>query len=304
RKEKAEAKAEAKALKERKLEEARALKALKTKQQEEARALKKKEREEAKALKIKQLEEAKAIKEKKLLNKKIIASKSLVLFADSEVKMIFLNFINKIETSFLSIGSFVIFERLVFEYNNIGELSLLCSEESLNHYLVYNDIFESFKPNTSLKLIYTEFNEKFLRLVKLIEKKYELQNDENAIYIAWSILRQSLNMYYHNLLANEFGNIFNAKQLTLEECISHYVQIETINVKSANNAGLLTHFLIYEGVTSSNNFIKEYNVVVKLLLKSLEDKKNDDFEKSLLNKNVILDSTAYSIHDTDLMSGN
>lgn len=277
--------------------------ALKEKELEEAKALKEKKLEEARVLREKEIEKSKAQELTKILNKKIIESEASTLLTDSEMKLILNNFINILDINFLSITSFVVFERLIIKHTNIGELSLLCNDPYLNHYLTYNSIYEGMEDYLSITLIENEFNEKFMRLVKLIIKKYMMINEDIAVFVTWTILRQFLNEYYHDLLLMEFEDRFNnnGTELSLDEYLSFYVKNDSINVNF--NTGVLTHFLIHKGITYSQNFIKEYEVVVNLVLKSIENKKDDSFERALLKNNLISSIATYSIDDIDLMTG-
>lgn len=224
------------------------------------------------------------------------------LINNEEINTIVYNYIDKTDKVFLTLTSIVIIERLLILKHRIGKLTLMCNDEEFPNALIFNNVLDNFEDEINLELMNNYYNEKFLKLVKLIKRKNTFSSDEVAIFVTWNLLRVIIIRYYHDLFDKNYGQyVLGVEMASLEECIEQYINIDTIDINSINNASILTYFLMYKGKFEDNNhFLKSNRILISILSDFIEKRELDNFENKLLQnqnrKNITID-------DIDLMSG-
>ncbi|CAM3061023.1 restriction endonuclease [Paenibacillus sediminis] len=147
------------------------------------------------------------------------------------------------------------------------------------------------------------FDNDFSLLVKLIARKFEIDNREIAYYLTYSILRERVIRYFALNWKEQYGEYFNdVESSSLDELIFEYISIDSINPDIVMNASPFTYFLMYhQKFINNDNFIECIEVLSDILDKAKESKELDSFEKKLLTLNE--DVSKLSIEDVDMMDG-
>lgn len=147
------------------------------------------------------------------------------------------------------------------------------------------------------------FDNDFSLLVKLITRKFEIDNQEIAYYFTYSLLCKRVIRYFALNWENEYGEYFNdIEGSSLNELIFEYLSIDSINPNIIMNASPFTYFLMYhQKFINNENFIECQETLADILDKAMESKELDSFEKKLLTLKE--DSSKLSIEDVDMMDG-
>lgn len=233
---------------------------------------------------------------------KEVSSRVDELILSAEINDLLYNYVSKTDKKvFLDPIYLIYFENRLFEYfaGEIGLYSLSTDEYKLEN--VTSKLTASKENEIELQEVVNYINEYFLKLVKIIDGKYKNPSMKHSIYITWKLLRNVGMKYFYDLFHNEYGSFFNnIDSMSLRECIDTYTKIDTINIKSQENAAYLTYYLMHLCVFTNDSFVDNFNDVVTLLLKAIERIDLYYFEKALKGEPNIC---RFTIDDIDLMNG-
>lgn len=203
------------------------------------------------------------------------------------------NFIMKSgHTVLLSLDHFVGMERILNNRANIGELTLASNARFLYSYQIDAD----------MKELEQYWRDDFLRLSEVISRRIGECDFSERIHIAWSLMRLVAVDYFYDLFATKYGNfMMEAENVSLEEFINRYFNIDYIDTKSSRNAALLTYYLMrLKKYDDPDNFLHCYTVTVDHLSKIIKQRELDEFEKHIMGNPT---TRAITINDVDLMTG-
>lgn len=229
---------------------------------------------------------------------KIVGSVS----TQKDINQIVYNFVDKTNrVVFIEHLYLICFERLLFFWNGLGKLTLLTSKKH-EPLLRFKSVVDGFEEDVDFNAISNYYDEYFMKLVKILDKRINFESEMEGIFVTWKLLLNEVRHYYYDLFHDEYGEyIPDTENLSLNECIRVYANIDLIDVNSGNNASIFTYYLMYLGKFEDNeNYIECNNILLNNLIEVIEGNELDSFETSLLETST---TTEYSIDDIDLMTG-
>lgn len=255
------------------------------------------------------IEELKSFYEKVTANNRIRRKKfnnmlySVIqnMMQSSEIKRICLNFITKTNPLvFLDLEYIKSLERCLLLASHIGKDTLYTFNEAISD-------------TQALEEVKNYFNDSFVPLLKILTPKcnFPKNNDglvklDESLCIIWKFIRVLAKNHFSELFNSEYGNHFkNIEQLTLENCIYIYTEIDTIETLSLKNIGYFTYYMMQFNKFSSyedpENFPVFQVIISNKLKEILEYKKLQRFEEEL--STTPTNAMSITINDLDLMSG-
>lgn len=144
----------------------------------------------------------------------------------------------------------------------------------------------------------------YKKLVKVIGKYLDLDEGIHSS-ITWGLIKKYAPKYFTEKWIERYNFYFdNIENKSIDELVSIYCKINEINPKDIHTVGIFTYYLMYNNKFEqkiNSNFLKCNKIVIKKLLKKLEQIELKQFEKKLLNDSY--NSPTYTIDDIDLMTG-
>ena len=183
---------------------------------------------------------------------------------------------------------FISIQSLRMAWNAIQEYISIENDKNID----LKSFYDGYSKNNNNLLCDTDMKNLSLYL-KIMNKKYNFDNQQEAILVSWLVL------YYKTIeyLSNEFFDKYCYKykavsSMSLEECIDKY--IETLYFEQEMNIIRFTCFLLDKRkiinrksfITSEIecNIFKGYKIVKELIVKRKEKKDIEDFEKYIMDK--------------------
>lgn len=188
------------------------------------------------------------------------------------------------------------FETIVYKNLSIGE------HLSYKHqYKDPEEKFEKLEDNNLLDDLH-DYQNYFLKLVKVIEKREDFGSEDEAIYYTWLLFNEEVCHYYYDQFYSSYNVHFpETEDLSLEGWIQLFSNIETLNLNSSETITLFTFYLMHlKKFHENDNYVACYNEVANKISIMIEEKKMDYFESLLLTPPA---PSKVSIHDIDLMGG-
>lgn len=204
--------------------------------------------------------------------------------------------------------------RLFHDINFIAELELFIADQFYN---AYRDLTVYLTMNTyksvetyTYSLVEDFMINQFDMLKKIMMKKFNIASNELATFTLLKLLYSHSIKYSHDKFKEEYGQYFkNIENMTLNESILIYLEIDLISDWGCENKGKFIKFLIAESMfkddctaSNENNYVKCYIEFNNIFNAVLDMKKIDDYEKMLMSNDKIPEES-YTINDIDLMDG-
>ena len=143
----------------------------------------------------------------------------------------------------------------------------------------------------------------FDMLVKVFLRNINILPESHCKFVIWLTIERYAIDYFSDIWFKKYGHYFlDIENLSLEQCVSNYCLIDIFNRDSFDNIGMFTYFLMKNGkfTNSGDGFISSNSYLTPLVLKEIEEKKIESFERNLLDPKTKI---TFSMNDIDLMNG-
>ncbi|WP_052352926.1 restriction endonuclease [Neobacillus dielmonensis] len=237
-----------------------------------------------------------------------------ILLYNQEINSLLTNFIESVDPfTFFQADMIIGVEYKLYSKNRIGKM-LLLSTDTMRRSLLMHDEFETkggkdgaVQTTTYEKLNNQEqvdryFENHFDLLVKLINKKLQLNDLTHTYYLTYVLLYKKVIEYFSLKWAQDYGEYFtNIEEQSLEEAVVTYCCIDTIDPELVRHASPFVYYLMHHRKFEDlDNYLDCTDLFVEVLNEALENKKLLDFERNLMRNQQKMKVT---INDVDLMSG-
>ncbi|WP_226087502.1 restriction endonuclease [Mesobacillus sp. S13] len=220
----------------------------------------------------------------------------------NEILQIVYNYIERTSKSvFTEPLFFICFERLLYFKNSLGKYTLTTTSEH-EPLLTFNSVVERFEDEVEFSALMNYYDEYFIKLVKILNKRISFDLENEGIFVTWKLLRDEICHYYYNKFNQSYGGyIPNIDKLSLDECVQSYTDIDLLDFNSGENASMYIYYLMYVNkFEDNNNYIINNDTFLRKLVEVIERKELDSFESSLTESSR---STSFTIDNIDLMNG-
>ena len=195
---------------------------------------------------------------------------------------------------------------MLFNYISISEKENFLNPifiKQFEYYLhkTYNFRIFSNDENLNRNMIDCKLKNDFTNLIRLVREYTKKEVDVSIEEFTWYLLCDTVAIYFSSEWEHNYGTYFINAEKVLDKNIDIYFSITDLDYIYAENISRFTYYLMKNNILEDEDFIKNYNLLSKIVEKRINILEFHRFKEQLTAPVSI--RKYYTIADTDLMTG-